>query len=204
MAVRDSVDVESRARARTRRAILDAAITVLSQHSAASLADVADAAGVGRTTLHRYFPERAELLTALSADVLARIDAAAVRSQLDHGPAPAALERLCQELFELGDILMCVFSQPELVDTQTWEECSEADKALTRLVERGHAEGTLDSTLDPIWVQQVLWSLLYAAWQHTREHSVSKHRALDLCLRSLRKVVAASPGRLAERPVQDP
>ncbi|MFC6017434.1 TetR/AcrR family transcriptional regulator [Plantactinospora solaniradicis] len=193
MAVRDSVDVESRARARTRRAILDAAITVLSQHSAASLADVADAAGVGRTTLHRYFPERADLMTALSADVLARIDAAAERSQLDRGPAPDALERLCQELFELGDILMCVFSQPELVNTQAWEECSEADKALIRLVERGHAEGTLDPGLDPIWVQQVLWSLLYAAWQHTREHSVSKHRALGLCLRSLRKVVAASP-----------
>ncbi|GIG96891.1 TetR family transcriptional regulator [Plantactinospora mayteni] len=194
MADRSTIDVESRARARTRRAILDAAITVLSQHSTASLGDVADAAGVGRTTLHRYFPERADLLTALSTDVLARIDSAAERAQPDRGPAPDALERMCQEFFELGDILMCVFSQPELVNTTAWEECSEADKALIRLVERGHAEGTLDPALDPIWVQQVLWSTLYAAWQHTREHGVSKHRALDLCLRSLRKVVAAVPG----------
>ncbi|MFD0969940.1 TetR/AcrR family transcriptional regulator [Plantactinospora endophytica] len=194
MVDRTSVDVESRARARTRRAILDAAITVLSQHSSASLGDVADAAGVGRTTLHRYFPERADLLTALSADVLAQIDAAAERAQLDRGPAPDALDRLCQEFFELGDILMCVFSQPELMNTPAWEECSDADRALIRLVERGHAEGTLDPALDPLWVQQVLWSVLYAAWQHTRENSVSKHRALDLCLRSVRKVVAANPG----------
>jgi len=194
MDVREGVDVESRARARTRRAILDAAISVLSQHSAASLADVADAAGVGRTTLHRYFPERADLLTALSADVLARIDLAAERAQLDRGPAPEALERLCQEFFELGDILTCVFSQPELVDTTAWEECGEADRALIRLVQRGHAEGTLDTDLDPTWVQQVLWALLYATWQHTRDNGVSKHQALNLCLRSLRKVVAAEPG----------
>ncbi|MFY1690696.1 TetR/AcrR family transcriptional regulator [Plantactinospora sp. WMMB782] len=185
-----STDAESRVRARTRRAILDAAITVLAQHSTASLGDVADAAGVGRTTLHRYFPERADLLTALSTDVLARIDAAAERAEPERGPAPDALERMCQEFFELGDILMCVFSQPELVNTPTWEECSEADRTLLRLVRRGHAEGTLDPALDPAWVQQVLWSMLYAAWQHTRENSVSKHRALDLCLRSLRKVVA--------------
>ncbi|MDQ3577436.1 MAG: TetR/AcrR family transcriptional regulator, partial [Actinomycetota bacterium] len=44
------------ARARTRRAILDAAISVLSRNPAASLAEVAEAAQVGRTTVHRYFP----------------------------------------------------------------------------------------------------------------------------------------------------
>ncbi|MEO3744702.1 TetR/AcrR family transcriptional regulator [Plantactinospora sp. B5E13] len=193
MADRVGVDVESRARARTRRAILDAAVTVLSQHPAASLGDVADAAGVGRTTLHRYFAERADLLTALGEDVLARIDAATVRARPDDGPAPDALDRICQEYFELGDVLMCVFSQPELVNTSAWEEYSEADRALFRLVERGHADGSLDPALGPQWVVQTLWALLYAAWQHTRENGVSKHRALDLCLRSLRKAVAAPP-----------
>ena len=38
---------------RTRRALLDAAVSVLTKDSSASLAEVASVAGVGRTTLHR-------------------------------------------------------------------------------------------------------------------------------------------------------
>jgi hypothetical protein len=61
---------------------------------------------------------------------------------------------------------------------------------LLRLVERGHAEGTMDPSLDAEWVQSVLWSLLYAAWMHTRSNDVPEHDALALCLRTLRKVVS--------------
>ena len=43
---------------RTRRSLLDAAVFVLSKDSSASLSEVATTAGVGRTTLHRYFPTR--------------------------------------------------------------------------------------------------------------------------------------------------
>ena len=56
---------ESATKVRTRRAILDAAVGALARDASASLAEVASAAGVGRTTVHRYFPERADLLRAL-------------------------------------------------------------------------------------------------------------------------------------------
>ncbi|MEU1179064.1 helix-turn-helix domain-containing protein [Streptomyces sp. NPDC005820] len=52
----------------TRRAILDAAITLLATDPTASLSEVAAAAGVGRTTVHRYFPERSDLLAAIGVD----------------------------------------------------------------------------------------------------------------------------------------
>ncbi|TGJ95488.1 TetR family transcriptional regulator, partial [Actinotalea fermentans ATCC 43279 = JCM 9966 = DSM 3133] len=58
------------ARARTRRAILDAAVSVFSSNQAASLGEVAQAAQVGRSTLHRYFPERADLMRAVGAEAL--------------------------------------------------------------------------------------------------------------------------------------
>jgi AcrR family transcriptional regulator len=181
---------ESGTRARTRRAILDAGVQVLSQQSGASLAEVAAAAGVGRTTMHRYFPERADLLAGISADLLERIAAATERARPDAGPAVAALERLCQAYFALGDGLLLTMNEPYLFTEPAWHEESESDRALLRLVERGHTDGTIDPALSSEWVQTVLWSLLYAAWMHARDSDVPEHDALALCLRTLRKAVA--------------
>jgi AcrR family transcriptional regulator len=189
--VDDPAIAESGTRARTRRAILDAAVRVLSQHSNASLAEVAAAAGVGRTTMHRYFPERADLLTGISNDLLERIAAATDRAQPETGPALAALDRLCQAYFALGDGLLLTLNEPHLFTDPAWQAEAEPDRALLRLVERGHAEGTIDPELTPEWVQSVLWSLLYGAWMHARDSGVPEHDALALCLRTLRKAVAA-------------
>ena len=57
---------ESATRTRTRQAILAAAVTVFARDPSAALGEVAAAAGVGRTTLHRYFAERSDLLAALA------------------------------------------------------------------------------------------------------------------------------------------
>ncbi|MDT0310136.1 TetR/AcrR family transcriptional regulator [Streptomyces sp. DSM 44917] len=178
-------------RNRTRRAILDAAAAVLAKNPAASLADVAAAADVGRTTVHRYFAERSDLLRALGADALEKATAATGRARTEEGAPLAALERLCQELFELGDVLSLVFDETLVAawSWEGWEQDTEADRALIRLVERGHAEGAFDPGLDPDWISQVLWSLLYVAWQRSRAGD-TKHEALSLCLRTLRKAVA--------------
>ena len=68
-----TVDSETGTRGRTRKAILDAAIRVLAADPSASLGQIADAADVGRTTLHRYFPDRAELLAAVMQEAGRRL-----------------------------------------------------------------------------------------------------------------------------------
>jgi len=63
------VSRSSSLRDRVAAGILEVAATVLAERGeAASMADVADTAGVGRATLYRYFPSREALLRAL-ADV---------------------------------------------------------------------------------------------------------------------------------------
>lgn len=57
----------SRAKERTRRAILDAAAAVLARNPAASIGEIAEAAETVRSTVHRHFPERADLISALQA-----------------------------------------------------------------------------------------------------------------------------------------
>ena len=51
-------------RGRTRKAILDAAMSVLAENPSAPLSEIAAAAEVGRSTVHRYFAERTELIKA--------------------------------------------------------------------------------------------------------------------------------------------
>ncbi|NGN64388.1 TetR/AcrR family transcriptional regulator [Streptomyces sp. A7024] len=142
--------------------------------------------------MHRYFPERIDLLRALGTDVLEKVAAATERARIEESPAPAALERLCQELFELGSALTLVFDE-SLVATwkwEGWEEETAADRALARLIDRGRTEGDFDDGLDTDWIVQVLWSLLYVAWQRTRDGG-TKHEALTLCLRTLRKAISS-------------
>ena len=51
-----------------------------------SLGEVAAAASVGRTTLHRYFPERSDLLAAIAVHPLEQVAAATERAGLETAP----------------------------------------------------------------------------------------------------------------------
>lgn len=137
--------------------------------------------------MHRYFPERSDLLIALTADADEHVNAAYERARLADGPASAALSRLCQELFELGETLQLLFNNPQLLTGTPWENDSESDPELVQLFERGRADGTLDPELDVDWAQQVFWALLYAAWMHALDSCVPKHTVLNQCLRTLTK-----------------
>ncbi len=179
---------ESATRTRTRRAILDAAVGVLARDTSATLGEVASAAGVGRTTVHRYFPERADLLRALIDYANERVGEATDRAELSHGSAPEALARLCREYFELGDVLTVMFTGVAHVEASPEQP---HDRELVALIHRGREEGTLDPGLSEVWMLSMLWALLYTAWSLMREQSVPRHEALDQCLRCLHKAVAA-------------
>ncbi|MEU3626011.1 TetR family transcriptional regulator [Amycolatopsis coloradensis] len=184
----EGVVTETGVRARTRRAILDAAIEKLTKQPSATLADIAAAADVGRTTVHRYFPERSDLIDAISLDALDKISRSTERARIDDGPVPVALARLCQEYFEHADVFQLLFTMPDLMTRPEWKEESEDDRVLLGLIERGHREGSVDPAMTKEWVQQLLWSLLYTAWEMVREKT-PKHEALTLCIRSLEKVI---------------
>ncbi|MYB34208.1 MAG: helix-turn-helix transcriptional regulator, partial [Gammaproteobacteria bacterium] len=60
----------------SRAAIIDAAVGVLARNPDASLATIAEAAGVGRATLYRHFPGRNDLIDAISRQAIEETDAA--------------------------------------------------------------------------------------------------------------------------------
>ena len=192
MAGSETTATESGTRARTRRAIIDAAVALLARTPGASLTEVASEAGVGRTTVHRYFPERSDLLAALTEEADRRVGEATERARLSEGAADEVLVRLCQEYFELGDWLTLMFTQSVRPDSEDFwnEEGGPADAALVELIIRGHREKTIDDSMAPDWMEGVLWSLLFTAWAQVRSGNMTRHDATTLCLATLRKVVA--------------
>ncbi|GAA2660381.1 MULTISPECIES: TetR/AcrR family transcriptional regulator [Actinosynnema] len=183
------VKAESGSRARTRRAILDAAVRELSANAAVPLGEIATAAGVGRTTLHRYFPERADLLVAVTAFMEEQIASATGRARLDDGSARAALGRLCQEYFELGDVLTLMFTSPVSPSGREWDYEMPSDHRVRDAVDRGHAEGDIDAALSREWVLNMVWSLLFTTWDMVSTQGAPKHEALTQCLRTLDKAL---------------
>ncbi|MFC7528545.1 TetR/AcrR family transcriptional regulator [Actinoplanes sp. GCM10030250] len=172
-------------RARTRQAILDAAIEVLARNPAAPLGDVAAAADVGRTTLHRYFPERGDLITALHAEALERLGQARSRARIAEDTGAAAVRRLCQEFFDLGDVLSLLFREQIPVD----DGQGACDEEFLAMVRRGHSDGSIDPELPPIWVQSLIWAQLYLGWSFLAENNASRHEILRLVLRCVEGAV---------------
>jgi AcrR family transcriptional regulator len=71
--------------ARTRRAILDSAHDLFQCDQEASHAEIARAAGVGRASVYRHFPERADIVVALLGEMIGRLEEVAAAHD---GPIP--------------------------------------------------------------------------------------------------------------------
>ena len=174
---------------RTRQAIVDAAIETLGQNTGASLGDIAAAAQVGRTTLHRYFAERTDLLAAVRVEADARLNRAIHLAAPGDGPGADVLLRLCREYFDLGAVLSLVFGDTSREGEPCWEP--DDGTVMEEAVRRGHADGSVDPALPVDWVVSLVWSGLYSAWYYRNDKSAtSPHDVLGLLLRTLKKAVA--------------
>lgn len=81
--------------------ILDAAEEVLAGEPNASLERIADAAGLGRATVHRRFPSRTALLDALAEQLTQRYLLGLEEARVKTAPPLIALYRLTQTVFAL-------------------------------------------------------------------------------------------------------
>lgn len=183
---------ESATRQRTRQAILDAAAHALVRSRDASVMDVATIAGTSRSTVHRYFRERAELVDAVVLDSVRVIGDATARARLDQGDAIDGLRRLLAEYLDVGDRIRVLLDDPSLAATYpTVDEMLRAEGPVIGVIERGQAEGSLDGAVPAAWIERVLWALLYTACEAVDDGTLSRLDALTTTLRSLEHGIRA-------------
>lgn len=159
----------------------------------ATLADISAAAGVGRSTLHRYVADRAALLAVVDEECRRQFKVAALRAHPDDGPGLEAVLRLSHELLEFGTALSLIFSDNALVNPDDWADDAGSDRGLTAVIRRGQRDGTIDPSLPTEWIESVLWMLLYCAWQRGRDGG-SRRETLELFSRTLTGAIGGSVG----------
>jgi AcrR family transcriptional regulator len=149
-------------------AILEAAAAVIAEHGeAASMADVAEAAGIGRATLYRYFANRDDLLRALTRAAIEEASARVADADLEAVPVPEALARLSRALVACGTKFGVIMENPLHLDREEVER--RFGDPLRAVLERGMTDGTLRSDL-PVEALAQLWGgLLQAAIRWTTQ-----------------------------------
>ncbi|MET8760643.1 TetR/AcrR family transcriptional regulator [Lentzea sp. NPDC004782] len=139
--------------------LLQTATSVLLRDPTASLGDVAKAAGVGRTTLHKRFPTRSALIRALANDALDLVESAL--SQVDF-EADDAIEDLVTRLLVLEPRVSFLTRFPGLEKDDV--RILALDPPLLDLITR--LQGSrLRRDLPAWWILRTLQSGLYQAWE---------------------------------------
>lgn len=190
---------ETGTRSRTRRAILEAAASVLARQRTATLADIARVAQVNRSTVHRYFTDRDDLIRAAVDDSVEAIGRSVEESEIHKGPAVEAMRRLVLAHLDVGDRLMFLFGDRHTMRVYGVVEPEEPPPdPMIDLIERGQAEGVFDPELDPQWIQRVLWSLVYAGIEEVDRGRMTRHSVAATVVRTLENGIRTR--RVASQP----
>jgi AcrR family transcriptional regulator len=168
------------------RALLETATRVLVASPAASLADVATAAGVSRTTLHARYPTRRALLVALAHEAMDLVEAAYREARLDEGDVPGALRRVIELTVPLAPRLEFLLRERSLDDVpELTARYVALDRPLLDLVERGRQRGELRTDLPSWWLVASLTGTVYAAWEAIADGRLAPRDAPGLVLTSV-------------------
>lgn len=145
--------------------LLAVATKVLISSPAASLGDVAAAAGISRTTLHSRFPTRQALLVALAMEAMGLIETAYEDATLDEGPVEDAIRRAVERMIPLGPRVEFLLRERSLdAETEVVRRHDELDRPLLELVRRGQQDRTLRGDLPDWWIVSSLASMVFGAW----------------------------------------
>lgn len=166
--------------------LLDIATRVLVSVPTASLADVAAAAGVSRTTLHARYPTRQALLVALAHDAMDKLTAAYDAARLGEGPVRPALLRAVEALVPLGPRAEFLLRERSLDDdAEMVARYAGLDAPLLALVQRGQRGGDLRTDLPAWWLVASLVAAVYGAWEAIADGRLAPRDAPGLVLTSV-------------------
>jgi AcrR family transcriptional regulator len=161
---------QRRQRADARRSIatiLDTAIAVLGRQPAASMEEVATAAGMSRQTIYAHFATRDALLRAVTEQVTAEVERELDDLDLDHGSTVDALARWADASWALLErypvLLTPAMMAPHGQDALTQHE--PVVTGLLRLIERGRHSREFDRSMPTTWYLAAIIGLGHAAGQ---------------------------------------
>ncbi|WP_199701662.1 TetR/AcrR family transcriptional regulator [Jiangella rhizosphaerae] len=139
--------------------ILDTAAAVLAERGeSVSMADIAQAAGVGRATLYRYFPTREALLLGLTRAAFEELSGRIAAAELDAVPLREGLARAARAFIAAGSRYAAVVH----VGKTYVEDPAEFDRAVAEPVRALIRRGVADRDLRADVPAEVLFEMFTA------------------------------------------
>jgi AcrR family transcriptional regulator len=172
--------------ARTRAAILAATASVLADNRTATLPEIATAAGVGRTTLHRYFADRERLVYEATLDSIGVLSGVVNEAAIDQGPAIDAMRRVITALVSVGDRLVFLFGDPSVLRNVAPAD-QPNDDVFVRLIKRGQRERSFDPELSATWIEHSLFGLLLKGCEGAGSGEFPRHTVAPLVMRAFER-----------------
>jgi AcrR family transcriptional regulator len=146
--------------ARNLTAVLHAGARLLAEDPGTSMAAIAAAAGVDRTTLHRRFANREALLSAVFQAKLDSAEQVLNEARLTEAPVPVALHRYLEGIIPVSrqwpvDTRRMMKKDPE-ASVRREEQSARLDAFVRRTIDEGH----LRPGTDAAWARAVLDGLV--------------------------------------------
>ena len=165
-------------------AIIDAAIDTLARNPGASLSEIVARAGVGRASLHRHFPTRGDLVTAITRQCMDEIDAATDEAVEGARTACERLSRMLEAVIPLGDRYH--FLAAEAIDDASLRARHEADlEWLGGLVDELRKEGVVATDVPRGWAVANIDAQVWLAWSQIAQGKLAPADSAGLALRTL-------------------
>ncbi|NKY32441.1 TetR/AcrR family transcriptional regulator [Nocardia speluncae] len=145
---------------RTVRAILDAAERVLGQNPNATLEQIAEAAGVARTTVHRRFASREDLIRVMAIEAWRRMDAAVDAARPHTAPPLVALHQATANVIAIKHGAAYALDRVGPAEGEVAEIRAAVFGKCDAAFRRARAEGVLPAEANLEWVRRVYLALI--------------------------------------------
>ncbi len=171
---------------RSRVALLEAGISLLSENSGATLSEISIAAGVGRATLYRHFETREQLIIELASESLSETDLACAHILEQKLKGREAIEEIFVAIMPLANrfhFLLSLWS--EVRKNRAVREIYERQLSqLESRIAEAKAEKSIDKEIPNEWLVSLIDNLLYTGWYHIGAGTLSPEQASRLAIKS--------------------